>query len=112
MKLLLPIFLGLLMVNCKSKKNLNSMPVEGISETYIGMVHVNEAGCPIFISISEELNPGKAIDFQKIYPVNLKDGMKKKGLKVKFSYTLSKAMNPEGCTADAVVQLESIEVIP
>jgi len=100
------------MLSCKTKKNMNAMPTEGMSETYIGMVHVNEDGCPFYISISEELNPNKAIDFQKIYPLNLKDGMKKKGLKVKFTYTLSKAMNPEGCTADAVVQLESIEVIP
>jgi len=112
MKKILPIFLGLLMVNCKSNKSAHSLSVKGFSDTCIGIVHVNEEGCPLFINISEELNPGKAIDFHKIYPLNLKDGMKKKGLKVKFSYTLSKAMNPEGCTADAVVQLESIEVIP
>jgi hypothetical protein len=38
--------------------------------------------------------------------------MKKKGLKVQFSYTLSKAMSPEGCSAEAVIQLEQITVIP
>jgi hypothetical protein len=37
--------------------------------------------------------------------------MKKKGLKVQFTYTVSKAMSPEGCSADAVVQLNEITVI-
>jgi hypothetical protein len=87
-------------------------PTDFNGDVFIGIIHVSEEGCPFYIEISEALNPGKAIDFRKVYPVNLKDSMKKKGLKVSFNYTLSKAMSPEGCTTDAVVQIEQIQVIP
>jgi len=86
--------------------------MEGTSKKYVGIIHVNEGGCPWYIAIPGTLNPGIKLDFSSVYPINLKDGMKKKGLKVKFSYTLSRAMNPSGCTADAVVQLDTITVIP
>lgn len=98
--------------SCKVKKTQPYNATAFNGDVFIGMIHVSEGGCPFYIEISEALNPGKAIDFQKVYPVNLKDSMKKKGLKVSFNYTLSKAMSPEGCTADAVVQIEQIQVIP
>ena len=99
--------------SCKVKKTQPHNPTAFKGDVFIGMIHVSEGGCPFYIEITEALNPGKAIDFQKVYPVNLKDSMKKKkGLKVQFSYTLSKAMSPEGCTADAVVQINEITAVP
>ncbi|MFM7388226.1 MAG: hypothetical protein ACKO5L_08715 [Bacteroidota bacterium] len=106
------LWLSLLLFNCKTSKTQMQENEVSTSENFVGIVHVAEGGCPFYIEISETLNPGKTLDFGKVYPLNLKDGMKKKGLKVSFSYSVSKAMNPEGCTADAVVVLEQIEVIP
>jgi hypothetical protein len=82
------------------------------STSLIGIIHVNENQCPVYIEVSEALNQGISIPFTSAYPLNLKDGMKKKGLKVQFSYTTSKAMSPEGCSAEAVIYLDQINVIP
>lgn len=82
------------------------------SATLVGIIHVNENQCPVYIELPAALNPGISMPFNTVYPLNLKDGMKKKGLKVQFTYTVSKAMSPEGCSADAVVQLEEIMVVP
>lgn len=112
MKYLILLLSSAFLFSCKVKKMQPYNPTDFNGDVFIGMIHVSEEGCPLYIEISEALNPGKAIDFRKVYPVNLKDSMKKKGLKVSFNYTLSKAMNPEGCTADAVVQIEQIQVIP
>lgn len=97
---------------CKTcKKAAEKTATVGDNEL-IGIVHVNENQCPIYIELTSELNPGKTLAFSTAYPLNLKDGMKKKGLKVKFTYTASKAMQPEGCSAEVVIQLETITVIP
>ena len=54
------------------------MPTD--STSLIGIIHVNENQCPVYIEISEALNQGISIPFTSAYPLNLKDGMKKKGL--------------------------------
>lgn len=94
---------------CKSAKKTTEKETEN---EWVGIIHVNENQCPIYIETSEALNPGKTLPFHTAYPLNLKDNMKKKGLKVKFSYTSSRAMLPEGCGADMVIQLDAITVIP
>jgi hypothetical protein len=104
--------LSVFFFGCKVKKNELSQETSFDGDRFIGVVHVAEDGCPYYIAIPEALNKDKAVDFARVYPVNLKDGMKKKGLKVQFSYTLSKAMSPEGCIADAVVQINEITVVP
>lgn len=104
--------LALLFLHCKSRKTQLDATEAHTAQAFTGIVHVAENGCPYYLEIPKALNHGLAIDFTKVYPVNLKDGMKKKGLKVSFTYSLSKAMSPEGCGADAVVQIEQIEVIP
>lgn len=91
----------------KNKKDTANLEENGDLKATIGIVHINENSCPLYIAVE---NPKE--NFSKLYPVNLKDNMKKKGLKVKFSYSLSRAMLPEGCDADAVIQIEEITVIP
>lgn len=112
MKLIYLILFSLLTNDCTPRKAqiLSSETFAG--DTYIGIIHLADDGCPFYIEIPEALNPGREITFTKVFPLNLKDGMKKKGLKVKFDYTLSKSMNPEGCNADAVIQIGQICVIP
>ncbi|NBU91277.1 MAG: hypothetical protein EBS17_00395 [Flavobacteriia bacterium] len=112
MKIFTYCFVSLLVVCCGAKKTITNSSMEESNKKFVGIIHVNEDGCPWYIAIPDSLNPGATLDFSRIYPVNLKDGMKKKGLKVEFTYTLSRAMNPVGCTADAVVQLDTITVIP
>lgn len=111
MKLFALVTVILLGLSCKTHKNAKSASVNN-DGSLIGIVHINENNCPVFLSIEEKDNPGTTLNFKKAIPLNLKDGMKKKGLKVKFSYTISKALQPEGCNADVVINLESIVVIP
>lgn len=99
-------------MSCKVTKNTSAQATNDSSNKLIGIIHVNENQCPVYIEIPVDLNPGINVPYQTVYPLNLKDGMKKKGLKVQFTYTVSKAMSPEGCSADAVVQLDQITVIP
>lgn len=106
--LLLMIMLGL---SCKSHRNVKKT-TQTTDGSLVGIIHVNENHCPLFITLDTESNPGISLPFKKVFPVNLKDGMKKKGLKVAFTYTFSKAMQPEGCDVEAVIQLENITVIP
>lgn len=112
MKSILTFIILASLLSCKSSKRLTKNdPPEG-STSLIGIIHVNENQCPVYIEVPEALNQGISIPFSSAYPLNLKDGMKKKGLKVQFSYTTSKAMSPEGCSAEAVINLEEINVIP
>jgi hypothetical protein len=112
MKTMVTLLISFGLLSCKSTKVATIEPLTEGTAQWVGIVHVNENQCPVYIEITDELNPGVSVPFHAVYPLNLKDGMKKKGLKVQFSYTLSKAMSPEGCTAEAVIQLEQITVIP
>jgi hypothetical protein len=112
MKTMVTLLISLGLLSCKSTKVATIEPLTEGTGQWVGIVHVNENQCPVYIEITDELNPGVSVPFHTVYPLNLEDGMKKKGLKVQFSYTLSKAMSPEGCTAEAVIQLEQITVIP
>jgi hypothetical protein len=49
---------------------------------------------------------------KKLYPIDFKDNYKKKGLKLSFNFTYSKAMSPENCSLDGVIVLNNIDVIP
>ncbi len=75
----------------------------------IGIVHVAEASCPYYIEV---IDGAKEDLHKKLYPIDFKDNYKKKGLKLSFVYTYSKAMSPENCSVDAVVILDSVQVIP
>jgi hypothetical protein len=99
--------------NCgTTKKQTEKDTRTKMAGSTIGIIHVNEDGCPLYIEVTSALNNNETVPFNRAYPLNLLDKMKKKGLKVEFTYTLSKAMQPEGCTADAVIQLNVINVIP
>ncbi len=112
MKIFITLLVALSFISCKSTKKTSAQAMNEPSNQLIGIIHVNENQCPIYIEIPENLNPSINVPYKTVYPLNLKDGMKKKGLKVQFTYTVSKAMSPEGCSADAVVNLDEITVIP
>ena len=91
-------------ISCSSQKEIvengtkNSETVQVIK----GTVHVSNEGCPLYITAK--------IDGQlmKLYPVNLEKSYKIDGLKIKFSYNLSRAMQPENCQVDKVVSVENV----
>jgi hypothetical protein len=112
MKIFITLLVALSLMSCKSTKKTSAQAMNEPSNQLIGIIHVNENQCPIYIEIPENLNPSINVPYKTVYPLNLKDGMKKKGLKVQFSYTTSKAMSPEGCGAEAVIYLDQINVIP
>lgn len=58
--------------------------------------------CPYFLETYEN---GKSIT---MYPVNLDDTYKIEGVKIKFDYTPSRAMQPENCSVDKVVSLNNV----
>jgi hypothetical protein len=67
-----------------------------------GTVYISEEGCPVFITAKID---GALV---KMYPVNLEEQFKIDGLKIKFSFNLSRAMQPENCKVDKVVSLENV----
>jgi hypothetical protein len=97
--------------SCRSAHNQNSNQ-GAVPKSFTGIIHVNENGCPIYIEISNCLVSNQAYYIgKKVYPVNLEDKFKKKGLKVHFNLTVSKAPSPEGCNSDYVVSVEDLSVI-
>lgn len=76
-----------------------------------GIVHVAENGCPFYIEITSSNVDGIAVG-NKIYPVELKDTFKKKGLRINFNATVSRAKSPEGCSIDGVAALSDVVVVP
>ena len=103
------LFFGLLFLitSCCSNKNL---PVNSAYNCQ-GIVHLSENGCPIYIEITNSQVEG-IITGNKIYPVELADKYKKKGLNLRFLATVSRAKSPEGCAIDGVAAVSSISVIP
>jgi hypothetical protein len=76
-----------------------------------GIVHLSENGCPIYIEITNSQVEGINVG-NKIYPVDLADKYKKKGLKLEFFATISRAQSPEGCSIDGVAAIGSVNAIP
>jgi len=76
-----------------------------------GVVHVSESGCPYYVEITQSTLDGIAVG-SKIYPVELKDSYKKKGLKLAFNAIISRAPSPSDCTIDGVAALSDIVVVP
>jgi len=91
-------------VSCSTQKELVDNGADSLETIQMikGIVHLNNEGCPCFI---EAIENGKTI---KMYPVNLEESFKVEGLKIKFSYNLSRAMQPENCNVDRVVSVENV----
>ncbi len=97
--------------SCRSTKNQNSDQTKE-SAIYMGIVHLNENGCPYFIEISTCLVSNLSYYIGKnVYPIQLDEKFKKEGLKVEFNLTVSKAPSPADCQIDYVVSLDNVSVI-
>jgi hypothetical protein len=78
--------------------------------SYLGKVHLSKKdACPVYITIEGVFSKSSMVDFHTIYPINLERAFQKDGLYIRFNYTISRAMSPEGCKTDGVVSLENVE---
>jgi hypothetical protein len=109
MKLLFQLSFALIILSCKTQSNsaAGSDSQAKSSSKYTGIVHVNKDNCPNYI----EITSGPAISAtKKVYALNLPKKYLKEGKQLRFNFTYSKAMNPEGCNVEAVVVLSDISV--
>jgi len=109
MKLLFQLSFAMIILSCKTQPtNQNATTaVTNSSSKYTGIVHVNKDNCPNYI----EITSGPAISAtKKVYALNLPKKYLKEGKQLRFNFTYSKAMNPEGCNVEAVVVLSGISV--
>jgi hypothetical protein len=105
--ILLLIALNWMIISCTSTKDL---PVSYVTNCQ-GIVHLAENGCPVYIEITNSSVDGIVVG-NKLFPVELATNYKKKGLKLSFFATVSRAKSPEGCAIDCVASVGSIQVIP
>ena len=109
MKTIFQLSFVLFILSCKSQSNAAA---EGESQVesgpkYTGIVHVNKDNCPNYVEITN----GPEIESpKKVYALNLPKKYLKEGKNLRFDFTYSKAMNPEGCNVEAVVVLTNISV--
>lgn len=68
----------------------------------VGKVRTSDT-CPLYLETYED---GKLVT---MYPVNLEDHLKQNGVKISFTYILSRAKQPENCRVDKVVALENVK---
>ncbi|MEJ6777249.1 MAG: hypothetical protein QNK85_08010 [Crocinitomicaceae bacterium] len=68
----------------------------------IGTVHIEEKGCLIYIDAKTD--SGNIT----MYPVNLAEKFKREGFVIRFTYTLSRAMQPNYCKCSRVVSLRDV----
>ncbi len=76
-----------------------------VTERIIGTVVAASDICPVLI----DAQVGEKV--VKMYPVNLDEKFQKAGMKLKFSYTLSRAQQPENCDLDMVVVLSDVALM-
>lgn len=114
MKTLAVIFsLGLLLSCGTTAKTTNTVTEVGSNAESVanddvtsGIVRTQYKGCPVLIEITED---GQMV---KLYPVNLDESFKVDGMKIFFTYTPSRAQQPESCTLiNKVVSLENVSKV-
>ena len=97
-------------ISCQTnpcKMTADEFEVKG---SYLGKVHLStKEVCPVYITIEGVFSKSSIVDFHTIYPINLEKEYKKDGIYIRFNYTVSRAMSPEGCATDGVVSLENVE---
>ena len=68
----------------------------------IGTVRTTSKGCLVYIDAQTN---SRSI---KMYPVNLDDRFKKEGMFIRFTYALSRGMQPKGCECNQIVSVSDV----
>lgn len=107
---LFSLLIFLIGISCKTTPCKMTPDEFELKGSYLGKVHISKNdACPIYVSIEGVFSKSSIVDFHTIYPVNLESKFKKDGIYIRFNYTVSRAMSPQGCTTDGVVSLENVE---
>ncbi len=107
------ILVSLILVLCSCGTFKNQNPNSESSNNFApfkGTIHLNESGCPYYIEINKCLVSNIEYLGKTIYPIQLDDKFKKKGLKLKFNLNLSRAPSPANCQIDYVVSLSNLSI--
>lgn len=98
------------MVSCKTEEEAVTTTVEEqveepmeVTNRLVGIVHVSEEGCPV--EIEAKMNSGEML---ALYPIDLEDKYKVEGMRIRFTYAVSRAPQPDGCSADMTVSLSDV----
>ena len=109
MKTIFQLSFALFILSCKTQSNTatgGKLQTDS-SPKYTGIVHVKKDNCPNYVEITN--GPDISVT-KKVYALNLAKKYLKEGKQLRFDFTYSKAMNPEGCNVEAVVVLTNISV--
>lgn len=107
---LFSLFIFLLGISCRTNPCKMTADDFAIRGSYLGKVHVTKKeACSVYITIEGVFSKSSIVDFHTIYPINLERAFQKDGLYIRFNYTISRAMGPEGCKTDGVVSVENVE---
>lgn len=68
----------------------------------VGTVHTTDKGCGVYIDAKMEDTS------VKMYPVNLDEKYQVEGMFIRFTYALSRAMQPSECDCSKVVSLSDV----
>ncbi|MBP5995310.1 MAG: hypothetical protein KA736_06375 [Crocinitomicaceae bacterium] len=97
-------------ISCQTNPCKMTAEEFSVKGSYLGKVHLSKKeACPVYITIEGVFSKSTIVDFHTIYPINLESAFKKDGIYIRFNYTTSRAMSPEGCVTDGVVSLENVE---
>lgn len=77
--------------------------IKAIRDDVVGYIRKTESGCGIYIETADSK--------ERYYPVNLDSKFKQDGLKVSFSYNVSRAAQPKGCEVDYTISIVEIEEV-
>jgi hypothetical protein len=99
----------ILLTACTTQKEIANSENNGehLSENVedgftVGIVRITDKGCYCYLEVNEN---GSLL---KMYPVNLDEKYKKEGVRLKFTYNVSRAMQPENCFVDKVVAVNDV----
>ena len=99
--------LGISSLACSSAKEViidQQQEETAVDGKISGVIRISNNGCSPIIEATEN---GELV---KMYPVNLDESYKSDGLKIRFTYIPSRAMQPDACTFQLkVISIENVE---
>ena len=116
MKILILLILSSILFSCCTQKNnIDKINEEStINNRIIGFIVETESSedsnlseeCPFLIRT--KTYSGKNIT---MYPINLDDKFKKDGIPIRFTYSISRAMQPKNCNCNQVVSVSDVTIL-
>jgi type IV pilus biogenesis protein CpaD/CtpE len=87
------------------KEETKQLEIAEIKNVIIAKVRMAALGCPFYLEAYEN---GIGV---RMYPINLDPSLQRDGVKIEFTYVVSKAQSPENCRAEKVVVLNDVKQV-